>query len=50
MEKGEINNKTKKNPVWLPSFPHVYDLESRLLSGLHNDRKQAGLSLYGEWV
>ena len=28
----------------------VYDLESRLFSTIHKDRKQAGLSLYGERV
>ena len=30
--------------------PTVYDLESRLFSDMHKNRKEAGLSLYGERV
>ena len=31
-------------------YPPLNDLESRLFSGIYKDRKQVGLSQYGEWV
>ena len=53
MEKG-IKTKTKKigkskdkTLFGYPPVPTVYDVASRLFSGVRADRKQAELSLYG---
>ena len=40
-------NKDKTPSVWLASRPLIYDVESRLFSGVRADRKYAELSLWG---